>query len=92
MSDIQACQDLIAQLGSEYNSEDRTTFIAITPENILQTSTMALWAQSTSGRKQINLGLPCIKAWLKNLGASGPSWPETYQGVKYEFVKRKTFT
>lgn len=80
MSDIQQCQDLIAQLGGEYNNEDRTTFIYITPEKILQTSTMALWAQSTSGQRQINLGLPSLKTWLKNLAANGPGRAETNQG------------
>ena len=88
MSDIQQCQDLIAQLGSEYSNEDRTTFIDVTPEKILQTSTMALWAQSTSGQRQINLGLPSLKTWLKNLAASGPGQTETYQGVRFKLVKR----
>lgn len=89
MSDIQQCQDLIAQLGVEYNNEDRTTIVDVTPEKILQTSTMALWAQSTSGQRQINMGLPSLKTWLKNLAASGPGRAETYQGVTYKFVKRK---
>ncbi|KAJ5557923.1 hypothetical protein N7513_003509 [Penicillium frequentans] len=89
MSDIQECQSLVAQLGGEYNNEDRTTFIDITPEKILQTSTMALWAQSTSGQTQINLGLPALKSWLKNLAANGPGRAETYQGVTYKFVKQE---
>ncbi|KAJ6105276.1 hypothetical protein N7523_010086 [Penicillium sp. IBT 18751x] len=89
MSDIQQCQDLIAQLGNEYSNEDRTTFVDVTPEKILQTSTMALWAQSTSGQRQINLGLPSLKTWLKNLASSGPGRGETYQGVRFKFVKRK---
>lgn len=75
MSDIQQCQSLVAQLGGEYNNEDRTTYIDITPEKILQISTMALWAQSTSGQRQINLGLPSLKTWLKNLAANGPGRP-----------------
>ncbi|KAJ6003901.1 hypothetical protein N7540_013183 [Penicillium herquei] len=89
MSDVQQCQGLVAQLGGEYNNEDRTTFIDITPEKILQTSTMALWAQSTSGQRQINLGQPSLKTRLKNLAANGPCCAETYQGVTYKFVKRK---
>ncbi|KAF3403101.1 hypothetical protein DPV78_004281 [Talaromyces pinophilus] len=89
MPDIQQCQDLIAQLGSEYSNEDRTTFINVTPEKILQTSTMAIWAQSTSGQKQINLGLPSLKTWLKNLAASGPGRAETYQGVISKLIKRE---
>ncbi|KAJ6096879.1 hypothetical protein N7486_007625 [Penicillium sp. IBT 16267x] len=48
---------------------------------------MALWAQSTSGQRQINLGLPSLKTWLKNLAANGPGRAETYQGVTYKFVK-----
>lgn len=89
MSDIQQCHDLIAQIGAEYNNEDRTTFIGTNPEKILQTSTMALWARSTAREMQINLGSPSLKAWLKNLAASGPGRAETYQGIIYKFVKRK---
>lgn len=90
MSDIQQCQDLIAQLGDEYINEDRSKVVDILPEKILQISTMALWAQSTSGQKQINLGLPSLKTWLKNLSTSGPGGAETYQDVRYKFVKRES--
>lgn len=89
MSDIEQCQDLISQLDSEYIDEDRITFINITPEKILQTPTMALWAQSASGQRQINLGLPSLKTWLKNFAASGPGRAETYEGITYKLVKRK---
>ncbi|KAJ5111694.1 hypothetical protein NUU61_001324 [Penicillium alfredii] len=89
MSDIQQCQDLTAQLGGEYKNEDRTTFVDTTPEKILQTSTMALWAQSTSGKKQVNLGLPSLKSWLKNLAANGSGRAETYQGVIFKFVNQE---
>jgi hypothetical protein len=50
---------------------------------------MALWGQSTSGQKQINLGLPSLKMWLKNLAASGPGRAETYQGVIFKLIKRE---
>ncbi|KAF2477153.1 uncharacterized protein BDR25DRAFT_199445, partial [Lindgomyces ingoldianus] len=69
---------------------DRTTFVTSNPEKILQTSTMALWAQSTSGQKAVNLGLPSIKTWLKNLATSGPGPAEEYYGIRYKFVKRKS--
>ncbi|KAK2754664.1 hypothetical protein FQN54_006797 [Arachnomyces sp. PD_36] len=88
MSDLQQCQDLVAQLGDEYQNEDRTTVIDAAPEKILQISTMGLWAQSTAGEKTINLGLPSLKTWLKNLAANGPGHAEEYQGVRYKFVKQ----
>ena len=89
MSDNQKCQDLLSHLSDEYKNEDISTIIDTAPEKIFQISTMGLGAQSTTGQKKINLGLPSLKTWLRNLAASGPGQAEEYQGVRYKFVKRK---
>lgn len=89
MSDIEQCEDLINQLGDEFKDEDKDTSITTSPQKILQISTMALWAVSTGSEKIINLGLPSIKSWLKNLAANGPGPAEEKNGVRYKFVKRK---
>lgn len=89
MSEIQKCQELLSQIGDEYKGEDISTIIDTAPEKIFQTSTMGLWAQSTTGQKKINLGLPSLRTWLKKLAASGPGQAGEYQEVRYKFVKRK---
>jgi len=86
MSDIEQCQDLIAQIGDAFENEDRFTIAA---DKIIQTSTMALWAQSPLGERKIDMGLPSLKAWLGRLAESGPGPAEEYQGISYKFVKRK---
>ena len=89
MSDIQTCLDLISQLPNEYKNKDMTTIVYTTPDKILEISTMALWAQSTVGTKEINPRLPSLSCWLKRLAANGPGPDGEYEGVKYKFVKRK---
>ncbi|KAJ5114508.1 hypothetical protein NUU61_000267 [Penicillium alfredii] len=88
MSDIQQCRQIIAQLERDYNQEHKTTFIDIVPDKIIEISTMALWAQSISGAKKMDLGLPAPKAWLRKLAARGPAeQAETYKGVMFAFIK-----
>ncbi|KAJ6007539.1 hypothetical protein N7540_011515 [Penicillium herquei] len=89
MTDIQECLDFIDLLGEEYKDEDRITLIDENPDIIFQTPSMALWAQSTSGERQINLGLPSLKAWLKNLATYGPGRAERYEDIIYTIVKRQ---
>lgn len=89
MADIRLCQDLMAQLEIEYSNEDRTAIVHTTPEKIFQTTSIALWARCDTGTKEINLGLPSLKAWLDNLAMCGPGRGEWYEGVTYKFVKRE---
>ncbi|CAI7602812.1 unnamed protein product [Penicillium glandicola] len=83
MSDIEHCEDLVAQIATEYVGIDRFSTVTTTPDRILQTTKMGLWAQSLS-EDMLLLDM----TWLKSLAASGPGASEEYQGVRYRFAKR----
>lgn len=89
MDEIRLCQDLVDELELEYVNEDSTTIISTTPEKIFQNTTIALWARTYLGKKEINLGLPALKTWLGNLALCGPGRSGMYEGVTYKFVKRE---
>lgn len=86
MNEIRLCQDLVDELEFEYVNEDRTTIITTTPEKIFQSTTIALWARTYLGTKEVNLGLPYLKTWLGNLALCGSGRSEMYEGVTYKFV------
>jgi hypothetical protein len=86
---IQQCNEVLDQGEREYVDEDRYTLISVTPEKIMQTAAMALWAHCKAGEKKVDMQMPSLRAWLRTLAANGPGWAETYQGVEYRFVSRK---
>lgn len=90
MSEIEQCQWLVIQLGFVYKDKDRTTFLDNNPTKLIEISTMALWAHSLSGPIKLDLGLPSVKIWLKNIAANGPGYVGTYKDVMYKFVKRQS--
>jgi hypothetical protein len=90
MPDIQECKDLVTNLlPKEYPGTDYIILLETTPTKILQNSKIALWAQSTSGEKRVNMRMPSIKRALERLAENGPGDTTEVNGIKFMFTTRK---
>ncbi len=73
MSHVEACKTLIASvLSDEYSTAgDYYTLVEEAAGKILEDSSVALWAQSTSGEKMVNMMMPSIRRALQRLVLAG---------------------
>jgi|SRR3569833_446549 len=90
---IAACQELVALIPLYYKSEDSTALAEPTPRAIMEVIgqvPVVLYAQSLTGSdKLIQIRLPGITRFLKQLAESGVTESGEYQEVRYRFVKGK---
>jgi hypothetical protein len=89
--DIQDCKDLITHyLDQEYlgSGTDAFTFVGETPEKVVQSRFMSLYAQSQSGRKRVNMKSPSLRRELCRLAELGLGQSTIIHGIKYQFIKR----
>ncbi|KAL4913000.1 hypothetical protein BDW62DRAFT_205987 [Aspergillus aurantiobrunneus] len=86
---IQLCHEVVDELERVYVGEDRFSNAYADPDKIVQTTRMAIWAQSTIVDRTVHLGLPSIRGFLRRLAASGPGPFEEFQGVRHKFARQE---
>ncbi|PQK14980.1 hypothetical protein BB8028_0005g04980 [Beauveria bassiana] len=87
---VRDCRELVeAMLQQEFEGSgmEATTIVYKNAEEIMKTSKMGLWAQSAVQESVvINMRMPGIKRFLRNLAEMGVGVTAEYQGVLYKFV------
>ncbi|KAK2848548.1 hypothetical protein FQN49_005615 [Arthroderma sp. PD_2] len=81
-------EDILCQeygLGGEMN-----VVVAEIPMEVLQGPYAALYAQSESGERHVDMRRPEIKRCLRRLAENGTGHMECYEGITYRFVLRKS--
>jgi hypothetical protein len=92
--EIQDCKDLINYyLDREYpgSGTEAFTYVGETPEKVVQSYFMSLYAQSQSGRKLVNMKSVRLRRELCQLADLGLGQSAIIHGTKYQFVKRTLF-
>ncbi|KAH6887117.1 hypothetical protein B0T10DRAFT_563334 [Thelonectria olida] len=87
---VENCEELImCRLQEEFGVGGDSSITIINPEveAILESSTVALVAQTRSGQPvQVNMMMPRIRAWLKRLAAQGVGYEDDYGDVRFMFT------
>ncbi|KAM0744163.1 hypothetical protein ACQRIT_001477 [Beauveria bassiana] len=87
---VKDCRELVeAMLQQEFEGSgmEATTIVYKNAEEIIKTSKMGLWAHSAVQESVvINMRMPGIKRFLRNLAEMGVGVTAEYQGVLYKFV------
>ncbi|KAH8710812.1 hypothetical protein HC256_007642 [Beauveria bassiana] len=87
VNDSRELVEAMLQQEFEGSGIEATTIVYKNAEEIIKTSKMGLWAQSAVQESVvINMRMPGIKRFLRNLAEMGVGVTAEYQGVLYKFV------
>ncbi|EJP68557.1 uncharacterized protein BBA_02559 [Beauveria bassiana ARSEF 2860] len=90
VNDSRELVEAMLQQEFEGSGIEATTIVYKNAEEIIKTSKMGLWAQSAVQESVvINMRMPGIKRFLRNLAEMGVGVTAEYQGVLYKFVPKR---